>query len=115
MNAERLLAYYEKIGEAPDAIAKLRRFILELAVRGKLVPQQHEDEPASELLKRIDAKTTVSTASKRNRSAPSQQPLQIRLFPTDGVQFHLRVSYASSMDAHTNSKSCSVPARPYCG
>ncbi|MFR0654304.1 restriction endonuclease subunit S [Pantoea sp. SIMBA_079] len=34
-------------------IKKLREMILELAVRGKLVPQDPNDEPASELLKRI--------------------------------------------------------------
>jgi type I restriction enzyme S subunit len=34
-------------------IKKLRALILELAVRGKLVPQDANDEPASELLKRI--------------------------------------------------------------
>src|SRR4051794_449544 len=53
MNAEQFLAHYEKIANAPDAIAKWRRFILDLAVRGKLVPQDPKDEPASELLKRI--------------------------------------------------------------
>ena len=37
MNAERLLSAYEKITDAPDAIARLRRFILDLAVRGKLL------------------------------------------------------------------------------
>ena len=37
-------------------IKKLRELILELAVRGKLVPQDANDEPASELLKRIQAK-----------------------------------------------------------
>ncbi|EOI3529644.1 restriction endonuclease subunit S [Cronobacter dublinensis] len=36
-------------------IKKLRELILELAVRGKLVPQDLNDEPASELLKRIAA------------------------------------------------------------
>jgi len=36
-------------------IKKLRELILELAVRGKLVPQDPNDEPASELLKRIQA------------------------------------------------------------
>ncbi len=36
-------------------IRKLRELILELAVRGKLVPQDANDEPASELLKRIQA------------------------------------------------------------
>lgn len=53
MNAERLLAHYKQIADAPDAIARLRRFILNLAVRGKLVPQDAGDEPAPELLKQI--------------------------------------------------------------
>ncbi len=39
MNAQRLLQYYECIADAPNAIGRLRRFILDLAVRGKLVPQ----------------------------------------------------------------------------
>lgn len=55
MNAERLLQHHEQIADAPDAIARLRRFILDLAVRGKLVPQDPADEPASMALKRINA------------------------------------------------------------
>ena len=43
----------ERIADAPDAIPRLRRFMLDLAVRGKLVEQDPNDEPASELLKRI--------------------------------------------------------------
>ncbi|WP_311748147.1 restriction endonuclease subunit S [Proteus penneri] len=39
-------------------IKKLRELILELAMRGKLVPQDPNDEPASELLKRIAAEKT---------------------------------------------------------
>ena len=53
MNAEHLLAHFDRIADTPDAIPRLRRFILDLAVRGKLVPQDPNDEPASELLKRI--------------------------------------------------------------
>jgi type I restriction enzyme S subunit len=53
MNADRLLKHFHRTGEAPDAIPCLRRFILDLAVRGKLAPQDPNDEPASELLKRI--------------------------------------------------------------
>ncbi|TXN74888.1 restriction endonuclease subunit S [Methylobacterium sp. WL18] len=54
MNAERLLAHYERVADAPDAMARLRRFILDLAVRGKLVPQNAADEPAPELLERVE-------------------------------------------------------------
>ena len=59
MNAERLLAHYEQIADAPDAIAGLRRFILDLAVRGKLVPQDPYEEPASELLKRVNSEKAL--------------------------------------------------------
>ncbi len=55
MNAERLLAHYERIADAPDVIVRCRRFILDLAVRGKLVPQDPNEEPAPDLLKRIAA------------------------------------------------------------
>ncbi len=55
MNADRLLALYEQVAEAPDAVPRLRRFVLDLAVRGNLVAQDASDEPASELLKRIAA------------------------------------------------------------
>lgn len=40
---------------APDGIKKLRELILTLAMQGKLVPQDPSDQPASELLKEIDA------------------------------------------------------------
>ena len=55
MNPAQLLTHFDRISEAPDAVPRLRRFILDLAVRGKLVEQDPNDEPASELLKRIQA------------------------------------------------------------
>lgn len=51
--ADRLLALYDRVAEAEDAIPRLRRFVLDLAVRGKLVEQDPTDEPAAELLKQI--------------------------------------------------------------
>lgn len=47
---------------APNGIKKLRELILELAVRGKLVPQDPSDEPASELLARIALESTQLVA-----------------------------------------------------
>ncbi len=55
MKATRLLAYFDRISEAPDAVPRLRRFILDLAVRGKLAEQNPDDEPAAVLLKRLQA------------------------------------------------------------
>ena len=49
MNAKRLLAFYDHVADAPDAITRLRRFVLDLAVRGKLVGQNPTYEPASDL------------------------------------------------------------------
>ncbi len=48
-------------------IKKLRELILELAVRGKLVPQDPNDEPASVLLEKIDAEKTQLIADKKIR------------------------------------------------
>jgi type I restriction enzyme S subunit len=53
--SDLLLQHLDLIAAAPDGVKRLRELILELAVRGKLAPQDPNDEPASELLKRIQA------------------------------------------------------------
>jgi type I restriction enzyme S subunit len=53
MKEARVLTHFERIVEAPDSIPRLRRFILDLAVRGKLTQPNPSDEPASELLTRL--------------------------------------------------------------
>jgi type I restriction enzyme, S subunit len=61
------------LATAPDGIQKLRGLILELAVRGKLVPQAPDDEPASELLKRIAEERTLLAAEgklKKSKAIP---------------------------------------------
>lgn len=51
-----------------EGIQHLREMILELAIRGKLVPQDPKDEPASELLKRIEKeKAKLVKGEKRKR------------------------------------------------
>ena len=54
MSPARLLEHFDRLIDTPDAVPRLRRFILDLAVRGKLVEQDLEDESAGELLKRIE-------------------------------------------------------------
>ncbi|WP_372161154.1 hypothetical protein ACCP91_15555 [Xanthomonas axonopodis pv. cyamopsidis] len=57
------------LGGAPNGIKKLRELILELAVRGKLVPQDPNDEPASELLKRIALEKVIRPGFPRHLKA----------------------------------------------
>lgn len=59
MNAEQLLAYYERVADAPDAVSRLRRFILDLAVRGRLVQQDTSDEPATKFDRPVLAKMAL--------------------------------------------------------
>jgi type I restriction enzyme, S subunit len=47
---------FERIAEAPNANESLRRFVLDLAVRGRLARQDPADEPASALIQRIAKK-----------------------------------------------------------
>ena len=89
MNTDRLLAHYEKLADAPDAVQRLRRSILDLAVRGKLVEQDPNDEPASELLKRI--------ASEKARSVEAgviRRPKVPVLLSGDELPFHLPGAWA---------------------
>ncbi|WP_068858419.1 restriction endonuclease subunit S [Perlucidibaca aquatica] len=56
---------------APNGIKKLRELILELAIRGKLVPQDPSDEPANMLLKRIaEEKARLLAEGKIKRPKP---------------------------------------------
>jgi type I restriction enzyme S subunit len=53
MDLKTFLENFDAIAEAPGGIPKLRSLILDLAVRGKLVAQNPEDEPASILLQKV--------------------------------------------------------------
>lgn len=52
---ELLEKHFDTAFAAPNGIQKLRELILTLAMQGKLVPQDPNDQPASELLQEIEA------------------------------------------------------------
>ena len=69
-----LLENFALLAASEGGVAKLRELILSLAVRGKLVPQDPADEPASELLKRIRAEKERLVAEgriKREKTLPA--------------------------------------------
>jgi len=88
MNAQRLLQHFSRIAEAPDAVPRLRRFILDLAVRGKLAKQDPKDEPASELLKRIEE----DVGNRRPSSAISEPRTAIEI-PIESLPFDVPDSW----------------------
>ena len=69
-------------------VKKLRELILELAVRGKLVPQDANDEPANELLKRIAAEKVKLVAE---GTIKKSKPLE--LIANDEKPFDLPVGW----------------------
>ena len=88
MNADRLLGHYEQIADAPDAVQRLRRFILDLAVRGKLVEQDPNDEPAAELLKRIGVEK-----ARLVKAELIKRPKQLEAVERDDTEFCIPSSW----------------------
>ena len=61
----RLAEHFDTVFTTEDSIEQLKQTILQLAVMGKLVPQDPNDEPASELLKRIAVEKDVLVKAKK--------------------------------------------------
>ncbi|NMU24772.1 restriction endonuclease subunit S, partial [Vibrio parahaemolyticus] len=62
-------------------VKKLRELILELAVRGKLVPQDPNDEPASVLLERIAAEKAQLVKEKKIKKPRKYEPIDDNSLP----------------------------------
>lgn len=80
MTAKDLLKAFETLAEAPHGVARLRELILSLAVRGKLVPQDPTDEPASRLLEHIHlekARLMKEGKLKKQEPLPPLKPEEI--------------------------------------
>jgi type I restriction enzyme S subunit len=70
-NWHRIATHFDLLLDRPEAVDALEQTILQLAVRGLLVPQDSQDEPASELLKKIRAeKDKLIAEGKIKRDKP---------------------------------------------
>ena len=70
-----------------DTIKQAKSKILDLAIHGKLVPQDPSDEPASELLKRINPKAEITCDNEHYPNLPKGwvvTPMQTLCSLTDG-------------------------------
>ena len=103
-----LVAFINKVEEGRENLqntAQSAKFkILDLAIHGKLVPQDPNDEPANELLKRINPKAEITCDTPQYGKLPKgwcethigdafkvtmgQSPDGSSLNPIDGMEFH---------------------------
>jgi type I restriction enzyme S subunit len=68
---QRIRDNFHLLYDAPETVTELRQAIFQLAVRGKLVPQDPSDESASVLLEQVEAeKQRLYTAGKIGRPKP---------------------------------------------
>ena len=71
MKLQTFFERFDLFADAPDAVAKMRELVLQLAVTGKLVAQEKRDEPASSLLKCMEVERAKLVAAKKIKSRPT--------------------------------------------
>jgi len=81
MNREILIEHFNRISDAPEAIQRIRDFVLELAVRGKLLEQDTADELAPELYNRMQAEKARLEKTGRIRKRVPQDPMAVKDYP----------------------------------
>ncbi len=79
---------FEVIAAAPNGVKKLRELILQLAVRGKLVPQDPADEPAGKLLERIQGEKNTILKSNNTKTAKNLPRIK-----SEDLPFHIPPSW----------------------
>ena len=74
-NWQRIYAHFNVLFTTEASIDTLKQTLLQLAVMGKLVPQDPNDEPASELLKRIQAEKAKLIAEGKLKKEKPIEPI----------------------------------------
>ena len=91
IEVKQLLNYIDKLDTCRvnliELVSHAKSKVLDLAIHGKLVPQNSSDEPASELLKRINPKAEITCDIPHYRNLPegwSAAPMQMLCSLVDG-------------------------------
>ncbi|WP_036253658.1 restriction endonuclease subunit S [Methylobacter sp. BBA5.1] len=71
----QIAAHFDTLFATEASVDQLKQVILQLAVMGKLVPQDPNDEPASELLKRIQAEKAKLIAEGKIKKDKALSPI----------------------------------------
>lgn len=79
----QITAHFDTLFTTEASIDQLKQVILQLAVMGKLVPQDPNDEPASELFKRIQAEKAKLIAEGKIKKAKPLPPITDEEKPFD--------------------------------
>ncbi|EGQ9159796.1 restriction endonuclease subunit S [Vibrio parahaemolyticus] len=74
-NWARISEHFDTLFTTEESIDQLKQAILQLAVMGKLVPQDPSDEPASELLKRIAEEKAQLVKEKKIKKQKALPPI----------------------------------------
>ncbi|WP_253254680.1 restriction endonuclease subunit S, partial [Vibrio parahaemolyticus] len=74
-NWARISEHFDTLFTTEESIDQLKQTILQLAVMGKLVPQDPNDEPASELLKRIAGEKAQLVKEKKIKKQKALPPI----------------------------------------
>jgi type I restriction enzyme S subunit len=101
--------HFGELYTVKENVAELRKAILQLAVMGRLVPQNPDDPPASELLKEIKAEKQRLVKAKKIK-----KPKPISTITEDGEPFPVPDNWrwvriaelAESIDYGTSQKTC---------
>ena len=83
MALDLLFPNFDELIRKPEDVHRLNEAILQLAVQGKLVAQDLEDEPASELLKRIEAEKTQLINERKIARGKPMPPINSGQAPFD--------------------------------
>jgi len=76
MNSATFFKHFESLADQPDAVPQIRELVWQLAVQGKLLPQNPTEEPADILRKRIAAEKAVMLKAKKLKAPAAELPIR---------------------------------------